>query len=76
MDEKIIRPVDLKEKRLARRWTQEELARKLGITSLHVSRIEAGRRNISFALALKVARVFGSITVQHEGEVFLIKKNK
>ena len=40
-------------------WTQESIARKLGVTRQTVISMEKGTYNPSLALALKLARVFG-----------------
>jgi len=45
--------------RRARGWGQEELARRSGISSPHVSRIETGERDPSFATMIKVAKALG-----------------
>jgi len=41
------------------RWTQESLARQLGVTRQTVISMEKGTYNPSLALALKLARIFG-----------------
>ena len=41
------------------RLTQEELARELGVTHQHVSRIEAGQAAPSLELLVKLSRAFG-----------------
>jgi putative transcriptional regulator len=40
-------------------WTQESLARQLGVTRQTMISMEKGTYNPSLALALKLARVFG-----------------
>ena len=59
---------ELREERMQRsaqpeQWTQESLARKLGVTRQTVISMEKGTYNPSLALALKLARVFG-VTVE------------
>jgi putative transcriptional regulator len=49
----------VKELRARYDWTQEELARRVGITRQTVGLIEKGDYSPSVLLALKMARVFG-----------------
>jgi transcriptional regulator with XRE-family HTH domain len=42
--------------RLARGWTQEDLAHKTGLASVQVSRIERGRREIRLTTYLRLVR--------------------
>lgn len=49
----------VKELRARHNWTQEELARKTGITRQTVGLIEKGDYSPSVLLALKMAHVFG-----------------
>jgi putative transcriptional regulator len=45
--------------RAARRWTQQELADRLGVSRQTVISIEANRYNPSLILAFEIARQFG-----------------
>ena len=49
----------LRSRRLARRWTQEELARRLGYNVTYVRKIEWGERRASDALRIRLAQVLG-----------------
>lgn len=49
----------LRSRRLARRWTQEELARRLGYDVSYVRKIEWGERRPSDALQVRLAEVLG-----------------
>ena len=49
----------VKELRLARGWTQEELARAVGVSRQSINSIERHRYVPSLPLALLFARVFG-----------------
>jgi transcriptional regulator with XRE-family HTH domain len=40
--------------RLARGWTQEELARRTGLATVQVSRIERGRREVRLTTLLRL----------------------
>src|SRR5690606_11056668 len=51
---------------------QEDLAEALGITRVHVARLETGARGMSFILALKCAKLFGSLRVRLGEDVFEI----
>ncbi len=48
----------LKVLRAERDWTQEELARRLGVSRQAVNAIETGKYDPSLPLALKVGRLF------------------
>ena len=52
----------VKELRLARGWTQEELARAVGVSRQSINSIERARYVPSLPLALMFARVFGRPT--------------
>lgn len=41
--------------------TQEELAKRLGITQTHVSEIESGKRAISQSMAKRLAETFNTL---------------
>ncbi len=45
--------------RAERDWTQEDLARKLGVSRQAVIAIEKGKHDPSLPLAFKIARLFG-----------------
>jgi putative transcriptional regulator len=53
----------IKVQRAMKDWTQEELARRVGVTRKTVNTIENGVYVPSTVLALKMARVFG-VTVE------------
>jgi putative transcriptional regulator len=50
---------DLPERRLARGWTQADLARALGVSRQTVISIERGRFDPSLPLAFLIAQTFG-----------------
>ena len=52
----------VKELRMARGWTQQELADAVGVSRQSINSIERGRYVPSLALALTFARVFGRPT--------------
>lgn len=54
----------VKEFRLARNWTQEELAHATGVSRQSINSIERNRYVPSLALALTFARVFSCATDQ------------
>ena len=60
MDSKVINLV--KEHRLQRGFTQDELAKAVGVSRQSINSIERGRYTPSLPLALKFARVFGCPT--------------
>lgn len=45
----------LKQKRIEKGWTCEEVANKVGITKMHYWYIENDKRNLKIDLALKIA---------------------
>ncbi len=45
--------------RIARRWTQERLSAKAGVSLVYVSEIERGKRNPSFEVVARFAKAFG-----------------
>jgi transcriptional regulator with XRE-family HTH domain len=45
--------------RKARGWSQSDLAREIGATLTHVSRVETGKYSPSVDFVIKLARVFG-----------------
>ena len=51
--------VRLKELRLSRDWTLQELAEKSGLSKTFISRLETGDRQASIAAVLTLARIFG-----------------
>lgn len=42
--------------RLARGWTQEELARRTGLATVQISRIERGRREVRITTLLRLTK--------------------
>lgn len=54
----------VKELRLARGWTQEELAKAVGVSRQSINSIERDRYVPSLLLALRFAQVFGCPTDQ------------
>ncbi len=62
----------VKELRVARGWTQEELARAVGVSRQSINSIERDRYVPSLLLALLFARVFGCSTDQ----IFTLEKKK
>lgn len=49
----------IKQYRLERGWTQDELADRIGASKTHVSEMESGKKNPSRPMLLKLAREFG-----------------
>ncbi len=49
----------LRQLRLARDWTQEELAARSGLHPTYVGGVERGERNVSLDNILKLARAMG-----------------
>ncbi len=62
----------VKELRSARGWTQEELARAVGVSRQSINSIERDRYVPSLLLALTIARVFGCTT----DEIFTLEPQK
>lgn len=53
-------PLALLQQEIDRRgWTQNELARRIGITSGHISHLMTGRRRPGLDLALRIERELG-----------------
>ena len=48
---------ELKEARLSKKWTQEQAAKKLGVTQAYLSMLERGRRSLPHSLARKAVEV-------------------
>jgi transcriptional regulator with XRE-family HTH domain len=48
--------VNVRAARLARGWTQEDLAEKIGLAPVQVSRIERGRREVRLTTLLRLLR--------------------
>jgi putative transcriptional regulator len=49
----------LRELRMRRNWSQQELAERLGVSRQTINAIEAERYDPSLPLALKIAKLFG-----------------
>jgi transcriptional regulator with XRE-family HTH domain len=49
---------NVREARIARGWTQEELAHRTGLASVQVSRIERGKREIRLTTLLRLLAAF------------------
>ncbi len=62
----------VKELRVVRGWTQQELARATGVSRQSINSIERNRYVPSLALALTFARVFGCGT----DEIFQLERDK
>jgi transcriptional regulator with XRE-family HTH domain len=45
--------------RLARGWTQEDLAHETGLATVQVSRIERGRREVRLTTLIRLVRALG-----------------
>lgn len=45
--------------RAERNWTQQDLAKKLGVTRQTISSIEKGKYSLSLQLAFEIAEIFG-----------------
>lgn len=62
----------VKELRVERGWTQQELADAVGVSRQSINSIERQRYEPSLALALKFARIFGHST----DEIFTLEESK
>ena len=62
----------VKELRMERGWTQQDLADKVGVSRQSINSIERDRYVPSLPLALVFARVFGSST----DEIFSLEKKR
>ena len=51
--------MQLRTLRLRRKWTQVQLAKKVGVTQKHISHLEIGRRYPSIKIARRLAQVLG-----------------
>ena len=49
----------LRELRMRRNWSQQELAERLGVSRQTINAIEAERYDPSLPLAIKIAKLFG-----------------
>jgi putative transcriptional regulator len=59
----------VRELRMARTWSQQELAERLGVSRQTINAIEAERYDPSLPLAIKIARLFGKpVETIFEGE--------
>lgn len=66
----IVRPVNLKQKRVKAGHSQEELAQILGVRSERISRYESGRFNLPTPQACKAALLYDGITLEFQGVKF------
>jgi putative transcriptional regulator len=59
----------VRELRMRRNWSQQELAERLGVSRQTINAIEAERYDPSLPLAIKIARLFGKpVETIFEGE--------
>ena len=49
----------LRQERTTRRWTQEYVAKQIGITKAALQRIETGKRKPSYDVLVKLLDIFG-----------------
>ena len=49
----------LRQERLKRKWTQEYVAKQIGVTKAAFQRIETGRRKPSYSVLVKLLNLFG-----------------
>lgn len=49
----------VRELRLQRNWTQDDLAAELGVDAAYISRIERGQKNVSLETVIRLSAVFG-----------------
>ncbi|HDR7449359.1 helix-turn-helix transcriptional regulator [Bacillus toyonensis] len=56
--EGVINLEKLKQRRMEKGWTCEEVANKVGITKMHYWYIENSKRNLKIDLAVKIANAF------------------
>lgn len=49
----------IREKRVQKGWSQEELAQKVGVSKMLVSQIERGLRTLTMPVAIEMATAFG-----------------
>ncbi|MFW6009128.1 MAG: helix-turn-helix transcriptional regulator [archaeon] len=49
---------ELKEQRVKRGWTQEDVAKKCNVTRAFYGHIETGKRNPTLKLAFRIAKLF------------------
>lgn len=61
----------LKTERIARHFTQDELARKIGVSRQSINSIENGRYIPSTVLSLKISEVFGKVV----NDIFFLDKD-
>ncbi|HEV7693820.1 MAG TPA: helix-turn-helix transcriptional regulator [Hyphomonadaceae bacterium] len=59
----------MRELRMRRNWSQQELAERLGVSRQTINAIEAERYDPSLPLAIKIAKLFGKpVETIFEGE--------
>jgi transcriptional regulator with XRE-family HTH domain len=51
---------NVRDARLKRGWTQEDLAHRTGLASVQVSRIERGKREVRLTTLLRLANALGT----------------
>ncbi|MBN1821769.1 MAG: helix-turn-helix transcriptional regulator [Prolixibacteraceae bacterium] len=61
----------MKTERIARHFTQDELARKIGVSRQSINSIENGRYIPSTVLSLKISEVFGKVV----NDIFFLDKD-
>lgn len=52
--------------------TQEEMARRLGVTRQQLSRIENGHQGLSLQRALEMVLQYGGLEIQYRGRRFML----
>lgn len=68
----LVRVIDLAEKRKAAGHTQAELGELLGMTNVHLSRIETGTRTIPLPVLLDCVALYGPLTIEYRGQRYLV----
>lgn len=72
MSDNLILAVDLKAK-VAQLETQQAFAERLGVDRIHINRILNQQKSLSFPVALRSARTFGSVTILFEDQEYELK---
>lgn len=60
----ILKEVTLKELRLKNKMTQEQVAKKVGVTKDYISMMERAKRNPSDKMKEKLAKIYSTTTMQ------------